>query len=66
MLDPTYGVRGCLNCELSLRFADAFRINPKGPSTQYLGTWVLGNSDYSAGFLGKYSEYPIFRYLGIG
>ena len=24
--------------------------NPKGPSTQYLGTWGLGNSNYSTGF----------------
>ena len=23
---------------------------PKGPSTQYLGAWDLGNSNYSAGF----------------
>ena len=22
--------------------------NPKGPSTQYLGTWDIGNSNYSA------------------
>ena len=25
-------------------------LNPKGPSTQYLGTWDLGNSNYSTGF----------------
>ena len=24
--------------------------NPKGPCTQYLGTWVLGNSSCSTGF----------------
>ena len=23
--------------------------NPKGPSTQYLGTWGLGSSNYSTG-----------------
>ena len=26
------------------------RPNPKGPSTQYSGTWVSGNSNYSTGF----------------
>ena len=25
-------------------------LNPEGPCTQYLGTWVLGNSNYSTGF----------------
>ena len=25
-------------------------MDPKGPCTQYLGTWVLGNSNYSIGF----------------
>ena len=33
--------------------------NPKGPSTQYLGTWALGNSNYSTG-LGRYM---IIEYL---
>ena len=28
----------------------AFNTNPKGPCTQCLGTWGLGNSHYSIGF----------------
>ena len=28
---------------------------PEGPSTQHLGTWVLGNRSYSTGF-GKVSD----------
>ena len=26
------------------------KIDPKGPCTQYLGTWDLGNSNFSIGF----------------
>ena len=26
------------------------RMNPEGPCTQYLGTWDMGNSNYSIGF----------------
>ena len=26
------------------------KTTPKGPCTQYLGTWDLGNSNYSIGF----------------
>ena len=29
---------------------------PKGPSTQYSGTWDLGNNHYSTGF-GKVYDY---------
>ena len=31
--------------------------NPKGLSTQYLGTWDLGKNDYSTGFGKVYSYY---------
>ena len=30
--------------------------NPKGPSTQYLGTWDLGNSNFSTG-IGEVYDY---------
>ena len=32
------------------RASDQVPCYPKGPSTQYLGTWDLGNSNYSTGF----------------
>ena len=37
----TWRVKGRLKC---------FVNYPEGPSTQELGTWVLGNSNYSTGF----------------
>ena len=38
---------------------------PKGPSTQYLGTWGLGNSNYSTGF-GEVYDYEVLGPLGSG
>ena len=35
----------------------------KGPSTQYLGTWDLGNSNFSAGF-GEVYNYQVLGPLG--
>ena len=32
------------------RLAQESTTDPKGPSTQYLGTWDLGNSKYCTGF----------------
>ena len=35
------------------------RAIPKGPSTQYLGTWDLGNSNNSTGF-GEVYNYLVY------
>ena len=37
---------------------------PKGPSTQYLGTWGLGNSNFSTGF-GEVYDYEVLGPLGL-
>ena len=37
----------------------------KLPNTQYLGTWVLGNSNYSTGF-GQVYDYWVLGRLGLG
>ena len=39
--------------------------NPKGPSTQYLGTWDLGNGNFSTGF-GEVYDYWVLGPLGKG
>ena len=39
--------------------------NLKGPSTQQIGTWVLRNSDFSAGF-GKYITISYLDPRGLG
>ena len=36
----------------------------KGPSTQYLGTWDLGNSKYSTGF-GEVCNYYVLWTLSV-
>ena len=41
---------GCFLTMPSRRGCLGIRYNPKGPSTQYLGTCDLGNSNYSTGF----------------
>ena len=33
-----------------LLFRDLNQVIPKGPCTQYLGTWDLGNSNSDTGF----------------
>ena len=39
-------------------------IYPTGPSTQYLGTWDWGNSNFSTGF-GEVYDYWVLGPLGI-
>ena len=39
------------------------RTHPEGPCTQLLGTWIWGNSNYSAGF-GQVYNYWVLGPLG--
>ena len=36
--------------QLKSSASDILRSFPKGPCTQYLGTWDIGNCNYSIGF----------------
>ena len=38
-------------------------VGPKGPSTQQLGTWVLGNKNYIIIIAQVLCKYMIIRYL---